>query len=105
MQLALDLILVFLPLASDSSSSCAFTFVCLVNLPSGVIQTVIPEASEPFETIHLKKYYLFIFVFFTALGLHCFAWAFSNSSKWGLLFVAVHEFLIAVASLVAEHRL
>ena len=32
-------------------------------------------------------------------------WAFSNSSKLGLLFVAEGGLLIAVASLVAEHGL
>ena len=41
----------------------------------------------------------------TALGLHCCARAFSSCSKWGLLFVVVRGFLIAVASLVAEHGL
>ena len=39
------------------------------------------------------------------LGLCCCAWAFSSCGKQGLLFVAVHGLLIAVASLVAEHRL
>ena len=34
------------------------------------------------------------------LGLHCCAWAFSSCSKWGLLFIAVHELLSAVTSLV-----
>ena len=40
-----------------------------------------------------------------ALGLCCCAQAFSSCSKRGLLYVAVRKFLIAVASLVAEHRL
>ena len=31
--------------------------------------------------------------------------AFSSCGKWGLLFVAVRGLLIAVASLVVEHRL
>ena len=39
------------------------------------------------------------------LGLCCCARAFSSCSEWGLLFVAVRALLIAVASLVAEHRL
>ena len=39
------------------------------------------------------------------LGLHCYEWALSSCSKQGLLFIAVHELLIASASLVAEHRL
>ena len=38
-----------------------------------------------------------------ALG--CCAWAFSSCGEWGLLFVAVRGLLIAMASLVAEHRL
>ena len=40
-----------------------------------------------------------------ALGLCCCTWAFSSCSEGGLLFVAVCGLLIAVASLVAEHRL
>ena len=49
--------------------------------------------------------YLFIYLFLAALGLHCCARAFSSCSEWGLLFTAVRGLLIAVASLVAEHRL
>ena len=48
---------------------------------------------------------LFIYLFMAELGLRCCARAFSTCSKWGLLFVAVHGLLIAVASLVAEHGL
>ena len=51
------------------------------------------------------KIYLFIYLFLAALGLRCCARAFSSCSKRGLLFVAVRKFLIAVASLVAGHRL
>ena len=40
-----------------------------------------------------------------ALGLRCCARAFSSCDERGLLFVAVRGLLIAVASLVAEHRL
>ena len=49
--------------------------------------------------------YLFLSVFVTALGLPCSAWVFSSCSEQGLLFVVVWGFLIAVASLVSEHRL
>ena len=48
--------------------------------------------------------YLFIYLL-AVLGLHCCVRAFSSCSEWGLLFVAVHGLLIAVASLVAEHGL
>ena len=48
---------------------------------------------------------LFIYLFLAALGLRCCVWAFSSCSEWGLLFIAVHGLLTAVASLVAEHGL
>ena len=52
-----------------------------------------------------NKFYLFIYlfiylIFLAALGLRCCTWAFSSCGKQGLLFVAVHMLLIAVASLV-----
>ena len=43
-------------------------------------------------------------IFLAALGLCCCAQAFSSWGERGLLFVAVRGLLIAVASLVAEHR-
>ena len=49
--------------------------------------------------------YLFIYLFLAVLGLRCCAWAFSSCGERGLLFVAVRGLLIAVASLVVEHRL
>ena len=48
--------------------------------------------------------YLFIY-FWAALGFRCWAQAFSSCGEWGPLFIAVHGFLIAVASFVAEHGL
>ena len=48
---------------------------------------------------------IYVFYFLAALGLHCYTWAFSSCSQWGLLFVAVHQLLIAVASLDVEHGL
>ena len=48
----------------------------------------------------------FIYLLLSALGLHCCARAFSScGGEQGLLFVAALRLLIAVASLVAEHRL
>ena len=48
-----------------------------------------------------KKFFFFL----AALGLRCCMWAFSSSREQGLLFVAVHGLLIAVACLVADHGL
>ena len=56
-------------------------------------------------SIAFKKIYLFIYLFLAALGLCCCVWAFSSCGERGLLFVVVHGLLIAVASLVVEHRL
>ena len=58
--------------------------------------------------VHSFFFFFFNFIyllFLAVLGLHCFAWAFSSYGEQGLLFVAVQGLLIAVASLVAEHRL
>ena len=49
-----------------------------------------------------KFIYLIFFKFLVALGLCCCVRAFSSSGERGLLFIAVHGLLIAVASLVAE---
>ena len=60
-----------------------------------------------FWTLHISKKFLFypilFILFLTALGLCCFAWAFSSCGAQRLLFIAVHGLLIVVASLVAEH--
>ena len=52
-----------------------------------------------------NKFIYFIYLFLAVLGLRCWARAFSSCSERGLLSVAVHGLLIAVASLVAEHGL
>ena len=57
-----------------------------------------------FSNFFLNLFILFI-LFLAALGLRCCAQAFSSCGEWGLLFVAVRRLLIAVASLVVEHRL
>ena len=44
-------------------------------------------------------------LFLAVLGLRCCTQAFSSCGERGLLFVAMHGLLIAVASLVAEHGL
>ena len=56
-----------------------------------------------FRVFVLKIIYLFLFL--AALGLRCCVRAFSSCGERGLLFIAVHGLLIAMASLVAEHRL
>ena len=47
----------------------------------------------------------FIYLFLSALGLHCCMQAFSSWGERGLLFIVVHGLLITVSSLVAEHGL
>ena len=47
----------------------------------------------------------FIYLFLTVLGLLCCVWAFSSCSKQGLLFIAMRNLLLEVASFVVEHRL
>ena len=51
------------------------------------------------------KINLFIYLFWAVLGLRCCEQVFPNCGEQGLLFIAVRRLLIAVASLVKEHRL
>ena len=55
--------------------------------------------------LFLNKFIYFIYLFLAVLGLRCCVLAFSSCGEQGLLFIAVHGFLITVASLVAEHGL
>ena len=50
------------------------------------------------------KFILF-YLFLAALGLRCCVWAFSGCGEQGLLFVAVHGLLVAVAFLIVERGL
>ena len=52
----------------------------------------------------LSDFTISAFYFLVVLGLRRCVWAFSSGSEWGLLFLTVLELLVAVASLVAEHR-
>ena len=51
------------------------------------------------------KLIYFICLFLAALGLHCCAQAFCSCGEQWILFITVLRLLIAVASLVVEHRL
>ena len=51
------------------------------------------------------KFIYLIYLFLAVLGLRCCARALSSCGERGLLFVAVHGLLIAVASLAEETRL
>ena len=60
---------------------------------------------ENCEVFFFYKFIYYVYLFLAVLGLRCCAWAFSSCGEQGLLFVAVRGLLIAVASLVVEHRL
>ena len=55
-------------------------------------------------SIKKKNVCMYLFIYLAALGLRCCMWAFSSCGEQGLLFTEVCRLLIAVASLVAEHR-
>ena len=46
--------------------------------------------------------FIYFYLFFSVLGLHCFGWAFSSCGEWGLLIITVHRLLIVVASLLCS---
>ena len=60
---------------------------------------------NPYYLFFFYKFIYFIYLFLVVLGLRCCVRAFSSCSERGLLFIAVRRLLIAVASLVVEHRL
>ena len=72
-----------------------------------IIQKKIPHLTLRYTCFSLFFSFLIfkIYLFLVALGLRCCARAFSSCSESGLLLVVVCGLLIAVASLVAEHRL
>lgn len=56
-----------------------------------------------YTNIYLFFFRIFnIYLLMAMLGLHCYTRAFSSCGELGLLFTAVHGFLIVVAFLVAE---
>ena len=59
----------------------------------------------PIRSVVVFFFFLNLIYFLAVLGLHCCTQAFSSCSEQGLLFVAVHRFLTAVASLAAEYGL
>ena len=63
------------------------------------------DSKVPNNNACMHPFNHFFFFFLAALGLCCCTRAFSSCGEWGLLFVAVHGRLIAVASLVVEHGL
>ena len=54
--------------------------------------------------VFFKIFIYFIYLFLAALGLCCCTWAFSSCGERGL-FIVLRGLLVAVASLVAKHRL
>ena len=64
---------------------------------------------DPLILESLTELFFFFFfeisLFLAVLGLPCWMRAFSSCGGWGLLFAVVCRLLIAVAFLVAEHRL
>ena len=75
------------------------------DLPGPGLKPVSPALAGRFLTTMLTGKSLFICLFLATLDLCCYVWGFSSCGERGLLFVAVRELLIVVASLVVEDRL
>ena len=63
------------------------------------------QTALKYQHFILFYFILFFNLFLAVLGLRCCAQAFSSCNEQGLLFIAVHGLLIAVASFVVEHGL
>ena len=71
-----------------------------VGLGWGTLRGVLSVQTDAFSG------YSSLCMYFSALpGLHCCARTFFSCGNWGLLFVAIHRLLIAVASLAAGQGL
>ena len=83
---------------------------CRILAPQPGIEPTLPALEGVVLTTGPLGKPLYVFFFFfnlllDALVLRCCVWAFSSCGERGLLFIAVCRLLIAVASLVVEHRL
>ena len=84
---------------------CLVPFLVTLFVPNHSIIFFFFKGTFIYLFIYLSVY-LFIYLFIlAALGLRCCVRTFSSCSERGLLFVAMCRLLIAVASLVADHRL
>ena len=80
----------------------ALTSVCPENTSSSLsVQLSWPLLCKAF----LYYFFLNLWTYLAALGLHCCTRTFSCCGEWGLLFTLVLRLLIAVPSLVVEHGL
>ena len=78
---------------------------CMSFLAQSIIKSIYMKITQNIYIYFYKFIYFILFLFLVVLGLRCCTRAFSSCGERGLLFVAVRGLLIAVASLVAEHRL
>ena len=81
----------------SSLEKCLFR--CFENFLIGLFDFLLLSCMSSFFK------FIYFILFLAALGLRCCTQAFSSCGERWLLFVVVHRLLIAVASLVAEHRL
>ena len=79
---------------------------CFLHWKHGVLTIGLPGKYLLFLFFNiLFKIFIYFFLVLAVLGLWCFTQAFCSCSEQGLLFIAMCGLLIAVASLVVEHRL
>ena len=89
------------PLCRGSCFLALHKFFCL--LPDLCVFQEKPEMRVLMEDLQIFLFSFYLFL--AALGLRCCARAFSSCGERGLFFVVVRGLLIAVASLIVEHRL
>ena len=73
--------------------------------PVFVLKSILSDISITTLAFFFNEFIYCIYIFLAVLGLRCCVQGFSSCSEWGLLFIAVHGLLIAVASLVVQNGL
>ena len=79
-------------------------YLLLVNIYLNILLVLIGLFIFPLLSCK-NSLFFFKITFLVVLDLPCCVQAFSRCGEQGLVFIAVYGLLVAVASLVAEHRL
>ena len=74
---------------------CAY---CFLNYLDSYVNILFVQGCASESSLYFFSPFIYLFLFLAVLGLHCCTRAFSSCTELGLLLVAVHRLLTALAS-------